>query len=63
MPMEKTDKPISTAYIHSVYSGKDTVFVTDDKQDFHSTSQFDRDPSHSGSAPEDPKSAGKPYRR
>lgn len=61
--MEKTAKPMSTEYIHSVYAGKKATRVVDETQDFHSTNQFDRDPEHSGQAPQDPKSIRKPYRR
>ena len=61
--MEKTSTPISSEYIHSVYSGKNTRRVVDERKDFHSTNQFDRDPEHSGQAPQDPKNTKKPYGR
>jgi hypothetical protein len=62
-PVDKISRPISTEYIHSVYSGKRVTSVVDERQDFHSTNQFDRDPAHSGQAPQDPKSFRKPYGR
>lgn len=62
-PVDKLSKPISTEYIHSVYSGKSGTVVVDKSKDFHSTNQFDRDPAHSGQAPQDPKSTRKPYGR
>lgn len=62
-PVDKMSKPISTEYIHSVYSGKRITSVVDARKDFHSTNQFDRDPAHSGQAPQDPKSTRKPYGR
>ncbi|PXV54089.1 hypothetical protein SAMN04487785_114133 [Dyella jiangningensis] len=61
--MEKNSRPLSTEYIHSVYSGKSTNVVVDEKKDFHSTNQFDRDPAHTGQAPQDPRSVRKPYGR
>lgn len=61
--MEKTEKTLSTAYIHSIYSGSKTTRAIDDKSAFHSTNQFDRDPTHSGQAPENPKPGRKSDRR
>ncbi|PMQ05355.1 hypothetical protein DyAD56_08485 [Dyella sp. AD56] len=61
--MEKVDKPLSTVYIHSVYSGSKTTRLVDQKKSFQSTSQFDRDPAHSGQAPEHPTPGRKPYRK
>ncbi|WP_144240809.1 hypothetical protein [Dyella japonica] len=61
--MEKSDKPLSTAYIHSVYSGAEETRTVDEKSAFHSTNQFDRQPTHSGQAPENPKPARKYSRK
>jgi hypothetical protein len=61
--MEKIDKPLSTVDIHAVYSGGKTTRLVDEKQSFRSTSQFDRDPAHTGQAPQHPTQGRKPYRK
>jgi len=58
-----TDKPLSAATIHSVYSGKKISSVVDPTKEFKSTNRFVRDPSHTGEAPQQPKAGKGPFRR
>lgn len=61
--MKGPNEPLSAEAIHSLYAGKKAqVFVRDDKK-FKSTSQFDRDPAHTGQAPAAPKAEKGPFRR
>jgi hypothetical protein len=53
--MNDTNKPLTAAVIHSVYSGKKVSPVVEEAKGFQSTQRFARDPSHSGQAPERPK--------
>jgi len=61
--MNDTTKPLSAATIHSVYSGKKISSVVDQAKEFKSTNRFERDPSHSGEAPQLPKVNKGPFRR
>ena len=61
--MNSTSKPLSAAAIHSVYAGASATRAVDPKKAFKSTSQFDRDPAHTGRAPEAPKASKGPFRR
>lgn len=53
--MSDSSKPLSAATIHSVYSGKKITSVVEQAKHFKSTNSFARDSSHSGQAPEKPK--------
>jgi hypothetical protein len=60
--MNETPKPLTAAHIHSIYAGKKVSSAVDEAKEFQSTKRFERDPSHSGQAPEHPK-VEKPSRR
>jgi len=53
--MSKSPPTLTTADIHSVYSGKKVESVVDASTSFKSTKQFVRDPAHPGHAPVNPR--------
>jgi hypothetical protein len=57
--MSDTTKPLTAAAIHSIYSGKKVTLNSAEPHAFGKTNRFARDPSHPGSAPQDPKVANK----
>jgi hypothetical protein len=61
--MSDTTKPLTATAIHSIYSGKKVTLNSAEPQSFGKTNRFARDPSHSGSAPQDPKVANRPPKR
>jgi hypothetical protein len=61
--MSDTTKPLTATAIHSIYSGQKVTLSSAEPKAFGKTNRFARDPSHPGSAPQDPKLANKPPKR